>query len=226
MKRLFDFLAAGAGLILLSPLFAAIAVAIKADSWGPVFFRQERMGRGGRVFRIFKFRTMVVGAERLGTPITVGKDARITRIGRVLRRFKLDELPQLLNVVRGEMSLVGPRPELPRYRSHFAGPFDAVLQVRPGITDPASLRFRDEAVLLTGQEDPETYYLDSILPAKLQLNLDYLQRASFWQDIQIIFRTLFALISARDNKGNTVDLRHAVPDGSCLPAAGRDTILN
>jgi lipopolysaccharide/colanic/teichoic acid biosynthesis glycosyltransferase len=210
LKRTFDFLAAGVGLILLSPLFVAIAVAIKLDSRGPVFFRQERMGRGGRVFRIFKFRTMVVDGERLGAPITVGDDPRITQVGRTLRRFKLDELPQLINVMRGEMSLVGPRPELPRYRDRYEGVYDAVLQVRPGITDPASLRFRDEADLLSGREDPETYYLQSLLPQKLRLNLEYVRRATLSRDIGIILLTLLALFKRNDRHGHEKKANHGV----------------
>ncbi len=190
LKRLFDIICALIGLILLSPFFAAIAIAIKMDSPGSVFFRQGRMGLGGLSFRIFKFRTMVTHAEKLGTAITVNRDNRITRVGRVLRNLKLDEIPQLLNVLVGHMSLVGPRPELPRYREYYSGDFESVLTVRPGITDPASIKFHDESSLLDGQNDPETFYIEKILPEKLKIACNYLKRASLLLDFQIIFLTI------------------------------------
>ena len=190
LKRLYDIIFALIGLILLSPFFAAIAMAIKMDSPGSVFFRQGRMGLGGLSFRIFKFRTMVTHAEKLGTTITVNGDKRITRVGRVLRNLKLDEIPQLLNVLVGHMSLVGPRPELPRYREYYSGDFESVLTVRPGITDPASIKFHDESSLLEGQNDPETFYIEKILPEKLKIACNYLKRASLLLDFQIIFLTI------------------------------------
>ncbi|RMF68922.1 MAG: sugar transferase [Calditrichaeota bacterium] len=189
-KRFFDLVVSILGLLLLSPIFAVVAIFIKLDSEGPVFFRQERMGKGGRIFRIFKFRTMVKDAPRRGAPITVGQDARVTRVGAILRQYKIDELPQLLNVALGHMSLVGPRPELPRYKAHYSGPFNRVLSVRPGITDPASIAFRDESSLLEDVPDPEEYYQHAILPEKLRMNLDYLSTASFWHDLQVILRTV------------------------------------
>lgn len=190
LKRLFDIIWALIGLILLSPFFAAIVIAIKMDSPGSVFFRQGRMGLGGLSFRIFKFRTMVTHAEKLGTAITVNRDNRITRVGRVLRNLKLDEFPQLINVLLGHMSLVGPRPELPRYREYYSGDFESVLTVRPGITDPASIKFHDESSLLDGQKDPERFYIEKILPEKLTIACNYLNRASLWLDFQIIFLTI------------------------------------
>lgn len=163
---------------------------MKLDSRGPVFFRQERVGRNFRPFRIFKFRTMVVDAPRLGGQITSGhEDPRITRVGRFLRRWKLDELPQLFNVVCGDMSLVGPRPEVPRYVEMFRDEYKEVLRVRPGITDLASIKFRDEASLLSGSADPEQTYVKEILPEKLALAREYVARASFGFDLRILFRT-------------------------------------
>jgi len=167
-KRGLDLLCAVVGLLLLSPLFLVVALCVRADSPGPVFFRQERVGRGGKVFRIHKFRTMVVDAPSLGPGLTVGEDARITRIGRWLRRTKIDELPQLLDVLGGRMSLVGPRPELPRYVSSYPPALrELLLGVRPGITDPASLRYADEASLLAAAADPERAYREVLLPAKI-----------------------------------------------------------
>ena len=188
-KRTFDLLAAGVGLLLLSPLLIVISFAIRLDSTGPVFFRQARVGRGGRTFDIVKFRTMRPRAEEAGGQLTVAGDPRVTRVGAFLRRTKLDELPQLLNVVVGDMSLVGPRPEVPRYVAHYDARQRQVLDVRPGITDPASIAYRDENDLLDASADPEAVYLGEIMPAKLEMNLAYLQRRSLAGDIAIIFRT-------------------------------------
>lgn len=189
VKRLFDLLAAGVGLFVLSPLLALIALTIRLDSVGPVFFRQERVGKNGRPFRIYKFRTMLLSAERLGQ-LTVGRDARVTRVGRVLRKSKLDELPQLLNVVMGEMSLVGPRPELPKYVALYSLEQRRVLSVRPGVTDLASIAFRDESNLLEGRTDPERFYVEEIMPRKLKLNLEYLARRSLATDLKVIIETI------------------------------------
>jgi len=190
-KRLLDLCIALPALVLLSPLFLAFAVAIKLDSRGAVFFRQERMGRGFRPFRIYKFRTMVADAPRRGGQLTVGHgDPRITRVGRWLRKTKFDELPQMLNVLLGDMSIVGPRPEVPRYVEMFRPDFAEILSVRPGITDPASLEYRDEAMLLAASDDPEKTYIDQILPAKLAISKQYLARASALHDIGLMFRTL------------------------------------
>ena len=193
-KRVFDLAVAGLGLLLTSPLFLLIALAVKLDSPGPVFFRQERVGRGGRPFRIHKFRTMRDGAG--GAQITVGADARITRVGAVLRRTKLDELAQLIDVLEGTMSLVGPRPEVPRYVAMYPAALrDKVLSVRPGITDIASIEYRQESALLARAADPEREYVEVVMPAKLKLAAAYVEQASLATDIRLILRTLGVLIS-------------------------------
>lgn len=193
-KRLFDLLLSGLGLLVLSPLLLAVAAWIKLDSPGPVMFRQERVGRFGRTFRIHKFRTMRVDAPSLGPQITVGADPRITRSGRFLRASKLDELPQLWDVLRGAMSLVGPRPEVPRYVAMYPAALrELVLSVRPGITDPASLSFRDESELLARAADPEREYVDVVMPMKLRLAADYVRNASLAGDVRLILATLGAL---------------------------------
>jgi lipopolysaccharide/colanic/teichoic acid biosynthesis glycosyltransferase len=195
-KRAFDLLAAGLGLLLLAPLMLAIAVAVKLDSRGPVLFRQVRVGRHGVLFRIRKFRTMVADAPQLGPALTVGDDARITRIGRWLRRTRLDELPQLVDVLAGHMSLVGPRPELPQYVALYPpGLRERALAVRPGITDPSSLLFLDESAQLARAADPEREYVDVILPRKLQCAADYAAQAGLRSDVGVLLRTLRLLIA-------------------------------
>ena len=195
VKRLFDLILAAAALALLWPLLLALAVWIKLDSPGPVFFRQERVGRHGRPFRIHKFRTMVADAPARGAPLTVGADPRITRAGRLLRGARLDELPQLLDVLAGTMSLVGPRPEVPRYVAHYPAHLrERVLSVRPGITDPSSLAFIDEAELLARAADPEREYIEVILPRKLAAAAEYAARASLWTDLQVLARTAAVLL--------------------------------
>ena len=195
-KRAFDLLAAVAGLLALGLPMLAVAAWIKVDSPGPVLFRQERVGRHGKRFRIHKFRTMRIDAESLGPQLTVGTDARITRAGAFLRAHRLDELPQFLDVLAGDMSLVGPRPDVPRYVDQWPAALrDRVLAVRPGITDPASLEFRDEATLLARAADPEREYLEVILPRKLARSADYADHASLWTDLGVIGRTLGVLIS-------------------------------
>lgn len=192
-KRIFDIVCASIGLVVLAPLLLAVAAAIRFDSPGPVFFRQERVGRNGKLFRIFKFRTMRVDAEAKGQ-LTVGHDDRITRIGHVLRRCKADELPQLLNVVLGDMSLVGPRPEVPRYVAHYpAAVRAAVLSVPPGITDWASIRFKDENAMLAAAGDPERQYIEEVLPIKLGYYLRYVRERSLLMDLRIIFATLLEI---------------------------------
>ena len=194
-KRGFDLVAATLLLLLAAPVMALIAVAIKCDSPGPVLFRQERVGRGGRIFRIHKFRTMVVDAAARGPALTVGDDARITRVGQFLRRSKLDELPQLLDVLAGQMSLVGPRPELPQYVSLYPPELrDKVLALRPGITDPVSLAFADETALLARAADPEREYVEVILPRKLSAAADYAEHSTFVTDLKVIARTLLLLL--------------------------------
>jgi lipopolysaccharide/colanic/teichoic acid biosynthesis glycosyltransferase len=195
-KRIFDIVASALGLIVVAPLMLGIAIAIKLTSSGPVFYSSRRVGRHGRHFGILKFRTMVVDADKIGPKVTVCDDPRITRIGCLLRRTKLDELPQLINVLRGEMSLVGPRPEDPRYVALYTKEQRAVLNVAPGITSPASLRFCDEQSLLTGA-DWETRYVKEILPAKLAIDLEYAKRPSLQRDIEVITGTLKALYTSR-----------------------------
>ena len=194
-KRTFDLLLALAALVLTAPLMLLVAAAIRLDSPGPVFFRQQRVGQGGRLFRIHKFRTMVADAPERGPALTVGDDERITRVGRFLRRSKLDELPQLIDVLRGDMSLVGPRPEVPRYVAHYPPALrDRVLALRPGITDPVSLAFADESALLARAADPEREYVDVILPRKLDAAAAYAARATLATDLGVILRTLALLV--------------------------------
>jgi len=190
IKRLFDLIFSAAGLVVLSPLLLAIAVFILADSSGPIFFRQVRVGRQGRPFCIFKFRTMVVNAESKGHQITAGNDLRITRSGGLLRRYKLDELPQLLNVLIGDMSLVGPRPEVPRYVDMFQNEYREILAVKPGITDYAAMEFRDEEAILNNYSDPEEGYIKEVLPRKLELYRKYIRNRGLWTDIKLIIMTL------------------------------------
>jgi lipopolysaccharide/colanic/teichoic acid biosynthesis glycosyltransferase len=194
-KRIFDWLACSLGLLVLSPVLMGLALLIKLDSPGPVFFRQERVGLCGRVFRIHKFRTMVTDAERLGLQITVGTDARVTRVGQWLRKYKLDELPQLLDVWLGHMSLVGPRPEVPRYVACYpADVREVVLSVRPGITDRASIEFKDENEILGRSTDPHLAYVNEVLPIKLCYYVEYVNKRSFWGDVSLIFKTFTALV--------------------------------
>jgi len=195
-KRLFDLLGAAVAFLLLTPVLLAVALWIKFDSPGPVFYRQERVGRFGVPFRIHKFRSMRTGAS--GLPLTVGEDPRITRAGQWLRRTRVDELPQLIDVLVGDMSLVGPRPEVPRYVAHYPPALrERVLSVRPGITDPASLDFIDEAALLARAADPEREYIQVILPVKLQRAADYAERASLATDLALLWRTLRVLWAHR-----------------------------
>ena len=195
-KRLFDIAGATLALLLLLPLLLLSALWIKLDSPGPVLYRQERVGRHGVPFRIHKFRTMAHGA--VGLPLTVGADARITRAGAFLRRTRIDELPQFIDVLQGTMSLVGPRPEVPRYVAHYPpGLRERALAVRPGITDPASLAFIDEAALLSRAVDPEREYIEVILPRKLQLAADYAGQASLRTDVVVLWRTLGVLLARR-----------------------------
>ncbi len=195
LKRIFDLLSSGLGLVFLAPLFLIIAVLIKSESKGPVFFRQERVGLNGRVFHIHKFRTMSADAERKGLQITVGPDQRITRVGTVLRKYKLDELAQLIDVFVGEMSLVGPRPEVPKYIACYPEAVRAVvLSVRPGITDWASIQFKDENDILGRAPDPERAYVEEVLPIKQRYYVEYVRERSFLGDLRIIFATLSAVL--------------------------------
>lgn len=197
MKRAFDIIASGLGLIVLSPLFLILAIWIKLDSKGPVFYQQVRVGRNNKDFRIFKFRSMRVGADK-GSLVTIGgHDPRITRSGYFIRKFKFDELPQLINVFIGDMSLVGPRPEVRHYVDYWTPAQMHVLDVRPGITDPASIKFRNENELMEQAEDPEKYYVEVIMQEKLRLYLEYVQNNSFIGDIGLIFKTFWIIVKER-----------------------------
>jgi len=194
IKRMLDILVAGAGLVLCAPLFGLIALLIKLDSPGSIFFAHERVGRYGRKFKVLKFRTMVPDAPQRGIPVTAGDDPRITRIGRILRKTKLDELPQLWNVLKGDMSLVGPRPEVERYVQLWEPVLrEQVLRVRPGITGLTQIRYRHEEALLAQQPDPEKYYREVLLPRKLASDVEYVQRRSLAFDLYLLGRTIIAL---------------------------------
>ena len=190
IKRVFDIILSALGLILLSPLFLVLAIAIATDSPGGIFYRQTRVGKNGHPFRIFKFRSMRSGSDKKGQ-LTVGStDQRITRTGRFIRKHKLDEFPQLINVLKGDMSLVGPRPEVPKYVAMYNEEQKKVLSVRPGITDYASIEYSNENDLLASSSDPEKTYIDEVMPAKLELNKKYISEAGLRTDIKLIFRTL------------------------------------
>jgi lipopolysaccharide/colanic/teichoic acid biosynthesis glycosyltransferase len=194
MKRILDLTLAGIGLLLLLPFLLLVAVLIKLDSPGPVLFRHERMGKKARPFFVLKFRTMVQDAPLRGGPITFGDDPRITTLGKWLRKTKVDELPQLLNILRGDMSFVGPRPEVRKYVDLFRHDFEQILQIRPGLTDLASLKYRDEAELLGSFENPEEAYQQRILPDKIRLAKEYVRQSSVAFDLALIFRTLFKVV--------------------------------
>jgi lipopolysaccharide/colanic/teichoic acid biosynthesis glycosyltransferase len=196
-KRSYDIVFAALGLLILSPLMLLIAVVVRLNDNGPVFFLQERVGRYGRLFWIWKFRTMVVGAEKRGPSVTKVGDQRVTAAGRILRKTKLDELPQLWNVLRGEMSFVGPRPEVPRYVARYTPEQRQVLNLIPGVTDLATLEFRHEEELLQNVPDTEKFYVEYCLPRKVELNLEYNRHANLWQDTRIILRSLFPFGSHR-----------------------------
>lgn len=195
MKRVFDIVVSLAGLVLLFPLFIVVSILIKLDSRGPVFFRQERMGRGFHPFIIYKFRTMTREASSTGRPITVGNDPRVTRVGRLLRAAKVDEFPQLINVFKGEMSFVGPRPEVREFVELFQQDYEEILKMRPGITDLASLKYRDESSILGQSKNPEQDYINRVLPDKIRLAKQYLGRSSFVFDLTLILKTLVKLFA-------------------------------
>ena len=193
-KRIFDLVTSVIGLLILLPILVVVAIWVKLDSTGPILFKQTRVGYAGKYFQIYKFRTMVVNAEVIGAQITSGDDHRITKIGKVLRKYKLDELPQLINVLVGEMSLVGPRPEVPKYVKLYNEAQKRVLQALPGITDLASLEFRNENELLVGKENVEEFYVQQIMPQKLLLNLEYIDQAGLLFDLKIIVRTIWRIV--------------------------------
>jgi lipopolysaccharide/colanic/teichoic acid biosynthesis glycosyltransferase len=192
-KRLFDVLASTAGLLVLSPILLVTAILIKLDSDGPVLYTAPRVGRGGRIFRMYKFRTMVVNADTIGGSSTPDDDPRITCVGRILRKHKLDELPQLLNVANGTMSLVGPRPQVKWAVDLYSDEERQVLSVPPGMTDYASLRFPNEGEVLKGSTDPDKDYMEKIHPEKMRLSLEYVRRRSFATDLSVLFQTLAAV---------------------------------
>jgi len=194
LKRIMDFILAFIGLIFFLPIFIVIAILIKLEDRGSIFFRQTRVGQNGKLFKIYKFRTMVENAEKLGAQITKGDDPRITKIGKKLRKYKLDELPQLINVLKGDMSLVGPRPEVPKYVKAYEEDYKEILKVKPGITDYASLEYIDEEKLLKGAKNPEEVYLKKILPEKIKYYKKYLKDIGFFTDIKLIFQTLLRII--------------------------------
>ena len=194
MKRFFDLIVSGIGILLICPILLIIAVWIKLDSRGPIFYLQERVGLHNKVFRIIKFRSMQIGSDK-GSLVTIGgRDPRITRSGYFIRKYKLDELPQLFNVFVGNMSIVGPRPEVRHYVNYWTEEQLHVLDVRPGITDPASIKFRNENDLMEQADDPEYYYINVVMQEKLKLYLEYVNHHSFWGDIKIIFQTFAAII--------------------------------
>ena len=195
MKRLFDVIASGLGLICLSPLFFVLAIWIKLDSKGPVFYRQVRVGRGNKDFRLFKFRSMRPNSDKLGLITVGGRDPRVTRSGYYIRKYKLDEFPQLINVFRGDMSLVGPRPEVRKYVNMYTPEQMRVLDVRPGITSLASIRYRNENDILAAAADPDKAYIEQVMPDKLAIDLEYVSKASLWTDIKLIFGTFKAIIT-------------------------------
>ena len=195
MKRLFDIIASGMGLICLSPLFAVLAIWIKCDSQGPVFYRQVRVGRGNKDFSLFKFRSMRPDSDKLGLITVGGRDPRVTRSGYYIRKYKLDEFPQLINVFLGDMSLVGPRPEVRKYVEMYTPEQMKVLSVRPGITSLASIRYRNENDILAAAEDPDKCYIEQVMPDKLAIDLEYVKQATLLNDIRLIFSTFKGIIT-------------------------------
>ena len=195
IKRIFDIVFSCLGLILLAPVFVVLAIIIKLDSKGPILFIQARVGFNNQDFNIFKFRTMQMESDKKGLLTLGNKDSRITKVGYFLRRYKIDEFPQLLNIVIGDMSFVGPRPELRKYVNYYPQEDLSVLSVRPGITGLASIEFRNEVELLKAAKDPETYFIESIIPEKLKLNKLYIEKRSFWLDLKLIIITIYRVLT-------------------------------
>ena len=202
LKRCFDILLSLLALILFSPLFLICALAIKTTSRGPVFYKGKRVGKGGEVFLMHKFRSMVPNADQMGTDLTPHGDPRVTGVGKLLRRAKIDELPQILDVVRGKMSLVGPRPESPLYARYYDQRQKRVLDVKPGIVGPTQIKYRHEELILKDKENPDDYYIRELMPRKLDMDLDYVENRGFLLDIKVIFRTLLAVIMVRGRKAD------------------------
>jgi len=195
--RVFDLISSGIGLILAAPIIGAVLLLVKATSPGPVFFRQDRVGVDERTFRVYKFRTMVDRADSMGTSVTAGNDPRITPIGRFLRKTKLDELPQLINVFKGEMSLVGPRPDVPEIVSNYSPEMRRIFKIRPGITSVATLHLRDEEEILSKVEDPDSFYEEVLVPLKVKLAMEHVDKDSFWFDMKILVQTVWMLTLGR-----------------------------
>ena len=194
LKRLFDILASLILLIILSPLFIIFSIMIKLDSKGPIMFKQNHVTENGRIFKIFKFRTMVENADKNGSQVTVENDSRVTKIGKFLRKFRLDEIPQLINILIGDMSFVGTRPEVPKYVELYTDEMKATLLMKAGVTSLASIKFKDEEKLLQMDGNIDKIYIENILPQKMQYNLEYLKRFNFFYDIKLMFMTLFAVV--------------------------------
>lgn len=221
-KRILDVLGASVGLLIASPVLLLCVVAIGLDSGTPFFYRQWRVGLRGKPFRIFKLRTMRANADKQGSRLTASGDARITKVGRLLRKAKLDEIPQLLNVLRGEMSLVGPRPEVPEYAAHYTREERTVLEVKPGITGSASVAYIDEERLLAGQPDKENFYVRTVMRQKLLVDLAYCRTVSFFEDLRIMFLTFGALVAPRvavrparvDSSGSHINNAHHYPNAA------------
>jgi len=200
-KRVFDILFSSLGLVLLFPVFIGISALIVIDTKGPIFFRQERVGRHLCNFKIHKFRTMIVNASDFGPSITIDLDPRVTRVGKILRKYKLDELPQLIDVLLGDMSLVGPRPEVPKYVDAYSDADKIIIfSVKPGITDKASIEFRNENELITNSSDVDSVYLEKILPIKLVYYREYVETRSLWLDIKIILKTVWLILPFNSKK--------------------------
>lgn len=194
-KRIFDLIFSALGLTILSPIILVISILVKFDSHGSVFFKQIRIGLYGKEFKIYKFRTMVIDAESQGIKLTVGQDSRVTQLGKFLRKYKLDEIPQLINVLKGEMSFVGPRPVVPDFVMLYDDDQLQILNVRPGITDYASINFKNESELLAMSDEPERFYIEHIMPLKIELSKQYIDNNNLWLDIKLIFATVFAIIN-------------------------------
>lgn len=202
LKRFIDITISLLALILLAPVFLILAVLIKSTSRGPVFYKGRRVGRGGEIFLMRKFRSMVVNADQIGTDLTPHGDPRVTEVGRFLRRTKVDEIPQIIDILRGKMSLVGPRPESPLYARYYDERQKHVLSVRPGMVGPAQIKYRHEELMLKDREDPDAYYIRELMPRKLEIDLDYVENMSFLLDVGILFKSLLAvaMISRKENK--------------------------
>lgn len=206
-KRLFDIIVSLMLLIILSPVFLVLAIAIKIDSKGPVFYRQERVTQYGKHFRIFKFRSMVNGADKKGTAVTVSNDLRITKVGKFIRKYRLDEISQLIDVLRGTMSFVGTRPEVPKYVEHYTPEMTATLLLPAGVTSLASIYYKDEADLLNAADNPDRTYIDEVLPGKMKYNLKEIREYGFWKQIIVMVRTIVVVISGNRYSENTAGER-------------------